>query len=147
MLKRGRFAFALALLVGAFDAAAQGTACSKEEATNAEAAASDARSWDALYETFHRFGHCEDGRVAAGFTHSVVWILASRWQDLHDLEHLAEANRSFRAFVLRHIDATADEPDLRRIVATASKCPGHARPICREIERQARAALQELGKD
>ena len=114
---------------------------------NAEAAASDARTWDELYDTFHRFGHCEDRRVAAGFAHSVVWLLASRWEDLHDLEHLAEANRRFRAFVMRHIDATADEPDLRRIVSRAQTCPGHARPICREIERHARAALKEMGKE
>lgn len=147
MLTAGRLAFALALLVGEFEAAAQGTSCSKEEAMNAAAAASDARSWDELYDKFHRFGHCEDRRVAAGFAHSVVWLLASRWQDLHDLEHLAEANRSFRAFVMRHIDATADEPDLRRIVTRAQRCPGHARPICREIEGRARAALRELGKD
>jgi hypothetical protein len=47
---RGRFVFALALLVAEFDA----------------------RSWDALYDTFHRFGHRDDRRVAAGLTHSVV---------------------------------------------------------------------------
>ena len=135
------------MLFGEVDAAPPGASCSKEETINAEAAASDARDWDALYDAFHRFSHCEDRAVAAGFTHSVVWMLASRWDDLHDLEHLAEANRRFRAFVLRHIDATADEVDLRRIIARTTKCPGHARPLCREIDRRARAALREMGKE
>jgi len=135
------------MLVGEADAAPPGASCSKEETMNAEAAAADVRSWDAMYDAFHRFGHCDDRRVAAGFAHSVVWILASRWEELHDLEHFAEANRRFRAFVLRHIDATADEVDLRRIIARTTKCPGHARPLCREIEGRARAALRELGKD
>ena len=144
---RSGVALALTLLLTPCEGAAEGTSCSKEETTNAEAAASNARDWDALYDTFHRFGHCDDRRVAAGFAHSVVWLLVSRWQDLHDLEHLAEANRSFRAFVMRHIDATADEPDLRRIVTRAQTCPGHARPICREIAGRARAALRELGKE
>jgi hypothetical protein len=101
---------------------------------------------EALHDAFHRFAHCGDGAIAEGFSDSVVRLLASRWQDLHELEHLAESDRPFRAFVLRHIDATADEADLRRIIATASKCPGHARPICREIESHARAALKEVGR-
>ncbi len=142
MLTPSRVAFALAMLLGEVDAA-DITSCSREETRNAESAAAHVRNWDAMYDAFHRFGHCDDRAVAAGFTKSVVWMLASRWQDLHDLEHFAEANRRFRGFVLQHIDATADERDLRRILARAKDCPGHARPICREIEGRVRAALKE----
>jgi len=46
----------------------------------------------------------------------VAYLLASRWDDLHELEHFAEANKAFRVFVLKHIDATASEKDLRRIL-------------------------------
>jgi hypothetical protein len=48
--------------------------------------------------------------------------------------------------VALHVDATIPEPDLRRIVANANDCPGHARPICREIESRARAALRDKEK-
>jgi hypothetical protein len=137
-------ALALALICGEIRAA---SICSREESANAEAAASKARDWEAMYDAFHRFSPCDDGGVGEGFSDSVAYLLASRWEDLHDLEHFAEANRSFRGFVLKHIDATASDKDLRRILAHTSECPGHVRPICREIEARARAALRELGKD
>jgi len=41
-------------------------------------------------------------------------------------------------------DATADPGDLEKIVANAAAhCPAHARPLCREIEKQGREALRE----
>jgi hypothetical protein len=137
---------ALAIMLASFDAAAQATSCSKAEAINGETAASGARTWDALYDAFHRFGHCDDGAIAEGFSDSVVRLLASRWQDLHEFEQLSVPDRRFRAFVLRHIDSTANERDLRRIVAQSSACPSHARPVCRDIDKAARDALREMGK-
>ena len=125
-------------------AAQAATTCSKEEAANAERAASTVRDWEAMYDAFHRFSPCDDGGVGEGFSDSVVRLLASRWDELHDLEHFAEANRHFRAFVLKHVDATASEKDLQRILGHTKDCPGHARPICRDIENRARAALSEL---
>ena len=119
-------------------------ACSKEEMTNAESAASTVRDWEAMYDAFHRFSGCDDGAVGEGFSDSVARLLASRWDQLYELEHFAEANRHFRAFVLKHIDATASEKDLRRILGHTKECPGYARPICRDIENRARAALSEL---
>ena len=134
-------ALALAMVVGQAEAAG----CSREESMNAEKAASAARhSWDEMYDAFHRFSLCDDGGIAEGFSDSVANLLASHWDDLHDLEHLAEANKGFRAFVLKHIDATASEKDLRRILEHTKDCPGYARPICRDIENRARAALSEL---
>ena len=118
--------------------------CSKEEMASAEGAAAAVRDWEAMYDTFHRFSPCDHGAVSEKFSAAMAYLLASRWDELHDLEHFAEANRAFRAFVLQHIDATASEKDLRRILAYTKECPGYARPICREIENRARAALSEL---
>lgn len=131
-------ALALAVLCGAGEAA---QVCSKSEMASSQAGASAARDWDAMYDAYHRFSPCDEGGVAQAFTDSIAYLLASRWSELHDLEHFAEANRHFRAFVLKHIDATASEQDLRRILGHAKDCPGYARPICREIENRARAAL------
>ena len=134
-------ALALAMVFGQAEAAG----CSREESMNGEKAASAARhSWDEMYDAFHRFSLCDDGGIAEGFSDSVANLLASHWDDLHDLEHLAEANKAFRAFVLKHIDATASEKDLRRILEHTKNCPGYARPICRDIENRARAALSEI---
>jgi hypothetical protein len=143
MTKARRLALAMAMLCG--DAHAAG-ACSGEEAVNARAAAVAARDWDALYDVFHRFGHCETPAVSEAFSASIGHMLAARWNELHDLEHFAEANRGFRAFVAVHVDATIPEPDLRRMVSNASECPSHARPICREIGSRARAALRDKEK-
>jgi len=132
------------VLALAFGEGAAATGCSREEAVNAEKAAATVSDWEAMYDAFHRFSLCDDGGVAEGFSDSVARLLASRWEELHDLEHFAEANKAFRAFVLKHIDATASEKDLRRILEHTNECPGYARPICREIENRARAALSEL---
>jgi len=118
--------------------------CSKEEMASSQAGAAAARDWDAMYDAFHRFSPCDEGGVAQAFTDSVAYLLSRHWDKLYDLEHFAEANRAFRAFVLKHIDATASEKDLRRILEHTKDCPGYARPICREIENRARAALSEL---
>lgn len=136
----------LALVSAVFCAQVQAAhVCSKEESANAEKAAAAARhGWEEMYDAFHRFSPCDDGGVGEGFSDSVAYLLASRWEELHDLEHFAEANKAFRAFVLKHIDATASEKDLRRILEHTKDCLGYARPICRDIENRARAALSEL---
>ena len=125
-------------------AGAAANICSKEEMASSQAGAAAARDWDAMYDAFHRFSPCDEGGVAQAFSDSIAFLLSRRWSDLHDLEHFAEANRAFRAFVLKHIDATVDAKDLRRIQGYAKDCPGYARPICREIESRSRAALREL---
>ena len=134
-------ALAFAVLCAAGEARA---ACSKEEMINAGTAASSVRDWEEMYDAYHRFSPCDDGAAGEGFSDSVARLLAAHWDQLHDLEHFAEANRHFRAFVLKHIDATASEKDLRRIHEHAKACLGYARPICRDIENRARAALSEL---
>ena len=141
MTRRAGIALALAMLCGEGHAA---QVCSMEEMASSQAGAAAARDWDAMYDAFHRFSPCDGGGVAQAFSDSIGYLLARRWDDLYDLEHFAEANRAFRAFVMRHIDATVDEKDLRQILAHAKGCPGYARPVCREIENRARAALGEL---
>ena len=135
---------ALALAMSCAEAWAAVHTCSKEEMASAEAAVAAVRDWEAMYDIFHRFSPCDEGAVAEKFSGSVAYLLARRWDELHDLEHFAEANRAFRAFVLKHIDVAASESDLRRILGHTKDCPSYARPICREIENRARAALGEL---
>ena len=144
MARRHDAALGLVLAFFCTEAGAAAHVCSKEEMANAEGAVAAVRDWEDMYDTFHRFSPCDHGAVSNAFSGSVASLLASRWGDLHDLEHFAEANKAFRAFVLRHIDATASENDLSRILEYTKDCPGYARPICRDIENRARAALSEL---
>ena len=134
-----RLALALALLCGDAQATA---ACSAEEAVNARVAAGAVRDWETIYDVFHRFGHCTAVPVSEAFSGSIGHLLASRWAELYDLEHFAEANPAFRAFVVEHIDVTVSVGDLRRIVDQVETCPGYARPICREISSRSRYALR-----
>ena len=139
MTFRWRAAFVLAMLCGSAQAA---VVCSAEEAGNARVAASEARDWETVYDLFNRFGHCTAASVAEAFSLSIGRLLASRWDELHDLEHFAEANRGFREFVVEHIDVTISTSDLQRIVDHVETCLEYARPICREISARSRYALR-----
>src|SRR5437868_7121507 len=112
MTLRWRAALALAMICGSVQGA---SVCSPEEVVNARVAASAARDWETLYDVFHRFGHCTAVPVSEAFSQSIGRLLAARWEELYELEHFAEANRSFREFVVEHIDVTISAPDLGRI--------------------------------
>ncbi len=128
---------------------AQAKPCAQEEAMAAEKAAGrPAPTWEALHESFTRYGHCDDGAIAAGFSDSVARLLGSRWEQFGSLQKLAASDRAFRAFVLRHIDASAYEKDIERLIANAaSRCADDARQLCHEIRRAGEAAAREQGRE
>jgi hypothetical protein len=112
----------------------------------AEDSVSVLRKWADVYKSFKRFGHCDDGGIAEGYSDAIVRLLARRWPTLSELQPLVSAHRNFHDFVLRHIDATADPRDLDKIISkAATSCPVKAQPLCGEIEKQAREALREAG--
>lgn len=87
----------------------------------------------------------DDGWYGEGMSQTVVVTLAKHWDDLPALDKLFARDSSFRRLVLRHIDATTDEKDLRRVLSnTQTKCPaGHVK-LCRDIEAAAKAAIADL---
>jgi len=102
------------------------------------------KNWTEIYKSFKRFGHCDDGHIAEGYSDSIVRTLASRWNQTRRLNKLASSDSKFHAFVLRHIDATTDDRDLKKVMADAKEhCPSKAETLCREIEKHARDALRE----
>lgn len=57
---------------------------------------------------------------------------------------LAGNDPSFRAFVIRHIDATLNTDDVERIKkATLMHCPSELRKTCSDIAKQADLALKD----
>jgi len=52
------------------------------EAQAAGNATDSMKSWTSIYSGFKRYGKCDDGGIAEGFTDAVVHLLASKWSSL-----------------------------------------------------------------
>jgi hypothetical protein len=119
--------------------------CSNEEAMEAERLFDWLDGWDDLYQHFKRFGHCDDGAIAEGYSDSVVHLLSSHWNHLRKLSKLSSSDSRFLAFVIRHIDATVDEGELRNVIINSERhCPKSAKTLCSLINEAAKKAWTEM---
>ena len=105
------------------------------------------REWPrihAFYKT--HFPPCpDDGMFAEGYSELIVRTLATNWGSLSELGVAARQDERFKSFVLRHIDATTNEADLRVILASAtSKCPRGNGALCAKIRKATTIAISEL---
>ncbi|HEV8583810.1 MAG TPA: hypothetical protein VGT02_02465 [Methylomirabilota bacterium] len=102
-------------------------------------------TWSAIYAHVKTYTpRCDDGWMAEGYSDTVVKMLAKRWARVEDLARLARRDRAFRAFVLRHVDATTDLGDLRRVAANAGRrCPPGLEELCGAVAKAAKDALKE----
>jgi len=99
------------------------------------------KEWTTIYSVFKRNlpGCPDDGFYAEGYTEAVVVALVKRW------DQLVPQDVKFRRFVYRHIDASADENDLRRVLRnTRTKCPTESARLCGQIAARARAAIAQV---
>jgi len=104
------------------------------------------KSWSGLRKWFESYADCDDGGLAEGVSDYVVVSLAQHWRDLPELKRQVEKSPQFRAFVIRHIDATTAGDDLKKVVENATqRCPEHSMALCSAIAGAARAALAEVG--
>ena len=127
---------------------AQGGTCTDEQARRADADVDRLHTWDQLYRSFQRYRQCDGGAIAEGYSKSVARILAHHWKTLPRLAYLAKRSDGFWHFVLDHINATADEDDLRRIKRrAATQCPTGLRRMCRDIRKAAEAAIEDLAPE
>ena len=102
--------------------------------------------WRSIYAVFKQnLPACpDDGSFAEGYTEVIVVALANRWPELQDLENLVARDGTFRQFVYRHIDATADIKDLRRVLSNAkTKCPTRSTQLCKDIATRAQSAIAQ----
>lgn len=124
---------------------AQGAYCSKADAAEAERTVSNLDSWQKVYKSFIRFGCCDDGAIAEGYSESVVHLLSSQWEQLEELNKTVLSDSDFLSFVIRHVDASADESELKEVLDNSNKhCPKSAENLCSAIEIVARKALAEI---
>ena len=114
------------------------------EAQRALMQADTLRSWDALYNSYTQYRHCDDGAIAEGYSESVARILVDHWSTLPRLAQLGRKDAGFRRFVLGHIDATLDMNDVEKIRVNAkTQCPSGLRLTCAEVRKRADSALKE----
>ena len=113
---------------------AQACQCSRADGQAAEAIAATLSSWQSIYLAYERYGSCDDGAIAEGFTDSVVHLLATNWASLSDAQSLIAKSTSFRSFVISHLNASADSDEIAQVSVLAStQCPLAATSFCQEI--------------
>lgn len=88
---------------------------------------------------------CDDASYAEGISDFVVTRLASDWGDsINELKRNSD-NKNYLEFVLKHIDASCDENDLKKILNLASQCMfSEKSEICRRIFDAAKSANDEV---
>jgi hypothetical protein len=140
----------LALLLCAWGSAAYAgrLGCDNNLARQAENEVdNNLKSWRQMYESFKRYAPCDDGALWEAYSDSVVRILAERWEQLPHLQSFVARDARFRQFVLRHIDPTASEDALARVVINASRrCPTGQAQLCDAILQQALAARSRINE-
>ncbi len=103
-------------------------------------------TWNDLYRLFTKYASgCDDGAYAEGYSEFVAQSLAKYWSRFDELASLTKRNPNFKYFVIRHIDATDDEKDIKMLLINAREhCPSAQSTLCKEIEKAALSALKEL---
>jgi hypothetical protein len=126
--------FALALSSTAFAANPTKKQCTKQEAIQAENGLDSLKNWDDVYRSYRTFSHCDDGSIAEGYSDVVTRLLADDWKHFPRLVALANANKPFREFVLKHIDETVSDTVRSKISDNArSRCPRGGQALCDSI--------------
>jgi hypothetical protein len=107
----------------------------------------DPKTWDSLYRLFKQFGQCDDGGIAEGFSEDVAQLFLKQWAHLDALSRIVVSDRLFQKFVLRHIDATLSEDELKAIEQNSKTlCPARQARLCESINAAADRGLNELTK-
>jgi hypothetical protein len=133
------------MLVGILATAAKagaGQDCGKAE--KRELQGNEPKDWDSLYRLFKQFGDCDDGAIGEGFSEDVAQLFTKQWAHLDVLRSLAASDRAFEQFVLRHIDGTLSDDELR-VIGSNSKlhCPSGQKRFCRLVQARVEGALDD----
>lgn len=139
----------LLIVVGHGNALAQRTvnvACPSDMYRRAEAALARADDdWNSLLKHQRVFAPCDDGAMAEGYSEIVVTKLADHWDRFGSFAAISKRYPAFRRWAIGHIDASASEEDLKKIILNARKCAGdlQAKSLCATVRRAAADALSE----
>lgn len=111
----------------------------------ADTAASSIKDWTGVYSFYSHFKQCDDGYIAEGVSATIAGLLANKWNTVEQLEAMADNNKAFGTWAFNHIDTTANDGDLDRILKQSREnCPAEHKQFCGKIENAANQALQDL---
>jgi hypothetical protein len=118
--------------------AGQQKTCTDAEERQAEKAVDMLKTWDQVYRAYKRFAQCDDGAIAEGFSDSVGKLLANDWRYFPRLVRLAESDKDFESFVVKHVDDSLTSKTLEKISKHVTlNCPPNAKRLCNAIEAAA----------
>lgn len=118
--------------------------CPHADAERADYEASRLHTWDQLYHSYRRYSGCDDGSIGEGYSVSVARLLAHQWNVLPQAFLLFAGDAEFYKFVLKHINATWLDDDLKSIRADAiHSCPRGGDRYCVQIRKTAENALRD----
>jgi hypothetical protein len=119
--------------------------CTKQDLDEIESKPLAFANWIDLYISYAKYKQCDTGGgISEEYSESVVRLLDDHWNKLEQLWTLSRKHRDFKQFVLRHIDATTSDDDLKSIVEFANtKCSSGAQRLCADISFHAKAAIRE----
>jgi hypothetical protein len=159
-MMRSVFAFTLLFLIAAPCGAAQQSAnAAVQEKTCTDSGADQAldwalhksdgvHTWSELYRVFKKFGQCDDGAVGEAYSDTTAQLFINDWKGFPTMERLTTLDRSFKEFVLRHIDETLDNNEVRSISQNARlHCPSGGQQFCKMVEDRAKITLSKLKQD
>jgi len=116
--------------------------CTNAEHLQVEKEAVTLRTWDSLYRSYKRYGHCDDVDASEGYSESIARILADHWETLPRLGELIQKDKSFGRFV--GLDATMDMGDVAKIKELATtRCPPGLESLCSKLKHDADEAIAE----
>ncbi len=104
------------------------------------------KTWQNLYRLYKESpSYCDDGAYGEGYSDFVVQSLAKYWNRFDELLSFTKKDHSFQSFILKHIDATTDLDDLKKLSKNVREiCPTSEIPFCKEIDKKARAAIEDI---
>ena len=119
--------------------------CSEARVIEAVKESSSLKSWQNIYDSYKKYQQCDDGAIAEGYSDSITGLMANNWDALKDLKMFTETDKEFLKFILRHIDASVDPDDVKKVSDNASQhCAANFSELCSLIKERAEEILKEL---
>jgi hypothetical protein len=119
--------------------------CSETRVIAAVKESSTLKSWQNIYDSYRKYQQCDDGAIAEGYSDSITGLIANNWDTLKDLKMFTETDKEFLKFILRHIDASVDPDDVKKVFDNASQhCAANFSELCSLIKERAEEILKEL---
>jgi hypothetical protein len=119
--------------------------CSETRVIAAVKESSALKSWQNIYDSYRKYQQCDDGAIAEGYSDLITGLMANNWDTLKDLKMFTETDKEFLKFVLRHIDASVDPEDVKKVSDNASQhCAADFSELCSLIKERAEEILKEL---